>query len=753
MIRLHPLAPFAVALFLAPPTLGASRAPQAAPQAGATPSRGGPPAPGAREAMWPAPTAEDWQRPCLVVFQRSWEDALAVARESQRPILVCVNMDGEIASEHYAGIRYREPDKAALYAPYVCVIASVYRHTPRDYDEEGRRILCPRFGSVTCGEHIALEPLVYEQFMDGRRIAPRHIGVELGAQASEIYDVFYAFDTDSVFEAIRAGAARYPATPPVRGERALEQRVASRERTDREAVERAYLVGDRVTRRRLLEAALVQRELDPVDLLRLALFGLDVELARLARAALAESSSEKAIDLIVEVLRVPMEAGERERLLAALERLGQEFPRARTLAVVQQGLARPSQALDVGGWSRDLAGAEYPAPREWQALEARVEEGARASTARPADPELQLGLAEAALALALDPDTARILAADQRTAPDYAQLHFEDARRAAREAERLGARGWRVDAVLALTSHYLGDVAEAHARAEAAVRALPSGETSWNAMAVLALFAEARQQAILAAVGEKQEWPAAWLADVNAAYSVLAQHPLGADQQVAAHHDFLKVLGVRARAAQVLEAGLTRFPESWSLHERLRVQTLEQQGIEGLEAVYAARLAAQPTANGGEWFAGYAGLVTAEYYRRAGNATAAEAAYERAIAHYERSIARDPASRANSDHYVALALAGRARLALERGDHEHAVRALLAAFERKPEAAATLDGLNLSAVDTARMLLARLHAGGEVELAGRVQGALERLDPRQLELPAYEREQPSDGPRRRRGVR
>lgn len=741
MLRAHPLPPLALAFLLA---LSAAARGQGG-------SRAGPRDVGARESMWPAPSAEDWKKPCLVNFQRSWDDALAVAKETHKPILVCVNMDGEIASEHYAGIRYRQPDRAALYAPYVCVIASVYRHAPRDYDEQGRRILCPRFGSVTCGEHISIEPILFEQFMDGRRIAPRHIGIELEQGQTELYDVFYAFDTDSVFQAIQEGAAkRSPVPPVVRGDRALELRVASREREDRSAVEQAYLAGERSVRRRLLEAALVSRELDHVDLLRLALFGLDVELAKLARVALAESDSEKAIDLIVEVLRVPMETAERERLLAALERLGEQFPRARTLAAVQQGLARPSRALDVGGWSEKLAGAEYPAPSEWSTIEARVEQGARASRAQPGDPALQLALSEAALALAIDPKTARILAADQRTAPDYASLQLEDARRAARAAEGLGAAGWRVDAVIALSSYYLGELEEAHARAAAAVQALPPGETSWNAMAVLALFADARQQAILAAVKAETSWPSEWLADVNAAYSVLAQHPLSVDHQAAAHHDFLKALGARTRAAQVLEAGLARHPESWSLHERLRMQTLEERGVAGLEAVYAERLRREPRAPGLEWFAGYAQLVTAEFYRRAGNPSEAVSAYERAIAHYETSILENPASKPNSDHYVALALAGRARLDFEHGDHERAVLDLLAAFARKPEAAATLDGLNLSAVDTAKMLLARLGEGDRDDLAQRVRSALEALDPALLELPAYERELPPERGRRSR---
>src|SRR5262245_10743690 len=59
---------------------------------------------------WPAPTAEDWQRPVLVKFQRTWEDAVALSKETRKPILVCINMDGEPASEHYAGVRYRQPE-------------------------------------------------------------------------------------------------------------------------------------------------------------------------------------------------------------------------------------------------------------------------------------------------------------------------------------------------------------------------------------------------------------------------------------------------------------------------------------------------------------------------------------------------------------------------------------------------------------------------------------------------------------------
>ena len=224
----------------------------------------------AREAMWPAPTAANWAKPCLITWQRTYEDAQAVSDATGKPILICVNMDGEIASEHYAGIRYRQPGIQALYDPYVTVIASVYRHTDRDYDELGRRILCPRFGSVTCGEHIAIEPGLFERFLDGQRVAPRHIGVELDGE--EIYDIFYAFDTDSVFQAIEEGITQRPDTakPDQRGDRSLAELALSADVKDRELIEDMWMKGGGDRLKTLMRAAVDAGANAPVELLRLA---------------------------------------------------------------------------------------------------------------------------------------------------------------------------------------------------------------------------------------------------------------------------------------------------------------------------------------------------------------------------------------------------------------------------------------------------------------------------------------------------
>jgi tetratricopeptide (TPR) repeat protein len=299
----------------------------------------------------------------------------------------------------------------------------------------------------------------------------------------------------------------------------------------------------------------------------------------------------------------------------------------------------------------------------------------------------------------------------------------------------------------------MGDMAEAYARAEAAVARKPAGVQDAGSMLVVALFAEGRQQAIWQAMREKKEWPAQWLTDVNAAYSVLALHPEGTDLHVAGHVDFLSSLGATAQAGTVLEAGLARFPESWTLHDRLRARILAQKGAQGLEPAYAERLARPDASPNQEWFAGYAAIVAAEFHRRDRKPELALAAYDRAIQHYEQALAANPDSRETCDHYVALALAGRARIALESGDLEAALAGVLASFQRREQSAATLDGLNLSPVDTAKMLRGRLETEKRTDLAEKLKAAMDALDPQLLELPAYEREVPPASRPQRRGPR
>jgi tetratricopeptide (TPR) repeat protein len=249
---------------------------------------------------------------------------------------------------------------------------------------------------------------------------------------------------------------------------------------------------------------------------------------------------------------------------------------------------------------------------------------------------------------------------------------------------------------------------------------------------------------------EKKRWSPEWISDIHAAYTVLLHHPLGTDLHVVAHYDFMNWIGATPAAIAALDDGLARFPDSWILHDRLRARLLEDKGPDGLEATYAARLEKEDAPAGLEWFAGYASLVAAEAHRRAKHPELAVPAYDRARSHYEKYVVAFPANKDNANHYLALALAGRGRIALERGDLDAATADILASFKQKPSAAASLDGLNISPVDTAKMLRAKIVESKRDELLQQLQAALDELDPKLLELPAYEREVsgPSERPRR-----
>jgi tetratricopeptide (TPR) repeat protein len=687
----------------------------------------GPPSPPAdKQAMWPAATAEEWKRPVLIPFQRTWEDAVAVAKEEGKQILVCINMDGEIASEHFAGVRYRDPDAAKLYEPYVCVVCSVYRHTERDYDEQGRRILCPRFGSVTCGEHIAMEGVCFEKFMEGKRVSPRHIAVAL--DGTKKYDVYYINDVEHVLYAIKEWGAAPTQPPVVRGDRPIVDRVASRELSDRAAVEAAYQNGDAATRKSLLDAAAKTPGTAPLDLLRLAVFGLDVDMSKRARQALSKTNSADATDLVSDALRVPMDAPERDALIATLSRLGETSVRAKFLATVHQGAGATSAAVDAKSWAR--VGGEYPAPAyglDENGLDARRRKEIDAKRAHPDDPNAHVDFADASLMMAMEE---RRRATDDSTSSKMAErLLLEDARASGLAAEKLGATGWRVNAVIALAAYYQRDKDAAYARAEAAAKDIPAGEKSWESMAVLTVFSEARWNAIKSAALEKRQWPAQWLADLHAANTVILRHPLGTIEQALLHYDALAWLGAKQQAADFLDETVVRFPASDEAHMRLRRRILQEKGVAGLEPTYEAMLRDKPGVKQLEWFAGEASRVTGDFRRRKNAADEALAAYDRAIAHYEKAIVAEPARRDAPDEAIAIALAGKARIEFDAGDLDKATTDIVASFDRRPQAAGILDGTSMAPVSTAHAIMKKAEDLKRDDVLKKLAEAMKKIDP------------------------
>jgi hypothetical protein len=699
------------------------------------------------EQMWYAPTAEDWKKPVAIRWQRTWDDAVRLSQQTKKPILVCVNMDGEIASEHYAGVRYRDPELAKLWEPYVCVMASVYRHTPKDHDEQGNRIPCPRLGTVTCGEHIALEPLVFEKFLDGKRISPRHIMVELDGK--EVFDVFYTWDTQSVFDTLKKGIAEraIQAPPVVKGDRSLAEKLASPDSEDREAMERLFAGADGEQRRELLKQALANGDKVPIELLRQAAWSLDPELAKQARAGMLAAGDPGTVDLIADTLKAPLAADERRALAQSLRRFAGTSTRAQSLAAAHSGLSGTASAIDVERWRTAMSGQSYAAAAEAKDHAAEAAQRDSALAARPDDPNAQLAVAESSLlqALELAPTAAR---GGQRTLRQQRQLLLDDCQRQLDAASKAGATGWQPAALQALLAFQRGDTATAYRQAIAAAPQLPADAPGRLAVELLALFAEARQEAIVAAVQQKQDWEPAWMSDVHTAYGLLAKHPLGSDQHVAHHVDFLHYFGAPESDA-VLARGLARFVASPLLHERLRTRLLEQGGAEALQKDYDARLQAADAPPAMAWFAGYAEMVAAEQFRRSQQDDRALAAYERALERFARY--RTASGNDDGQHYAAMSHGGIARLRLQAGDRAAAFAALQQAFAANGAAAAATDGLGITTMQTAEMLRARCTEAKDDALLAQLEAALQALPPAAFELPEYERQSrwPSGGRRRR----
>lgn len=728
----------------------------------ATPAADAPVNPGdaqgkAREEMWRAPTEEEWAKPVLIPFERTFEDALAVSQATGKPILACINMDGEIASEHYAGVRYRQPEVAALYEPFVCVIASVYRHTPRDYDSHGERILCPRFGSVTCGEHITMEPILYDKYLDEQRVAPRHVVIEL--DGSESRDVYYAFDTKSVFDVIITAAQGRPEPKPVPLlDVPVVERTGFAGRANREALEEAFRTGTVEVRRKLLTSSVATAKAggpEQHELWRLALNSKNPELARLAVEGIAASSEETSIDLVLATLKDLELAGDREVMLGTLERIGETSQRARTLVASFRGLGQSSAAVDKeranaalgvdGGAVRDSA------VERLSTIESARREGGASYTAHAGKSEAELAVERARAGM----DLLRAGTVDGR----FVGVYMDDVVRdleAARPLLETGA-AWRWELVdIAFDLWRAGSVVarvEAETRARELVPVLPPeavAEGGHVVRDVLAAFMRSRQGQITGAVTAKQDWPAEWMADAKDAFAAIAEAPGTSGWDFVMHQDFLRYMGAFGEANDVLERAVERFPLDPWVHDRLRnylIWNRELSDLDGLEARYAALVAVhaeQPSIN---WYAGHASRIAAEILRRQRKPDEARAAYDRALGYFEASIDGAPSSTANSNFERGLCLAGQARLALQAGDIAGAVAKLEESFAVGPDAAGTVDGLNQTPIMIAQTILGR--AGATDAQKATVQGLLDKLrayDEGLFALPDYEANSRGQGP-------
>jgi len=235
--------------------------------------------------------AEVPEGPPRVAWQRSLDDALALQKQTGLPLLIAVNMDGEVFNERFAGSTYKSRKFVESTKGYICVVASPDRHTKSDYDALGNRIECPRFGGCTCSEHINIEPELFRRYFNGNRNAPRHVGVSKDGKI--LYDRFLDRSMQTAIDAVQKhkGAA---AASHLKAPADVAEMFRRRDAMARSLLEQRYRKADKQGRRQLLTRA-AEASNDPVDLLRMGLRDPDGDLVGLAAVALAKVGRNNAL--------------------------------------------------------------------------------------------------------------------------------------------------------------------------------------------------------------------------------------------------------------------------------------------------------------------------------------------------------------------------------------------------------------------------------------------------------------------------
>lgn len=664
--------------------------------------------------------------PPRMQWQRNLDDALALVERTGKPLLICVNVDDETACENLAWNRYRDPEFGALASGFIQLLASPNRHGSSDYDDRGRRIVDPKFGRVTNAEHIEIEPLLFEKYFKGRRVAPRHIGIDKNGK--ELFDIFLTGGLEPIDAALRTHGIRTAVKDEI-----LDLRTATDtelfdnpDAGHRDRLESWFVEADTKTRMRLASAALSDRRATQhPDLLWLGLRDPDVFVRTASARCLAAHPTQASIEFFPAAFAAAIDdAATRRNLIAALHRLTTSDEPTKTRALrlrnTLSSLAVQSSWIDVTRWMRSIEGhtnppIDPPSPDELDALDERLASLQKAIKANPKQAALHIDAAEATLRYA----RIRLLQGQNPS------LLFDDASTAAERALALAPNDVRARGLMALARHGLGDMEAAGRIATTALPDLRRVAKTRLAADALHVFIDARLKAIYEAMTAARAWPSDWVADVGAAYAVLLVHPLLEEKHCLDAAAFYGALEAYAEQGAMIRRGLGRFPASSKLHEQLRMHALRHAGAQALEDVYD-QLDVPPGYEATmDWYAGLAILVGAERRVQQNQKDAAIGAYERSRQRFETSVEGNPTFASSANHYVALARSGSARIHVEGGRLDRAITDMLAALAIGKASVEAEDGLGNSPAANARQLHRALVAADRADAADQLKDAMD----------------------------
>lgn len=712
-----------------------------------------------------------------ILWQRSLEDALAIAKAENRPLLVAVNMDGESASERIVRERYRDPAFVAATRQFVCVIASAFRHSPRDHDDEGRRIPCPRLGEVTCGEHIALEPILFDRYLGGERIAPRHaLILPDGTKSFDLFLLFDLHDLDKkLVESERLAPPAKPPPPPpsLSGSPASPAAWAglarAKDNLGRLAFETALLglppgSAGEPGAKAAVDAIKTAGDAGSVDALRI-LFEREPPpspelLDRIASAAETlhvEAPTAAAIRERIAGLGPHPGApglGDDEALLSILARLDAGSAASRSLLLAYAALGSASESARA---SSGLAAKLSPADAE------KIAAAGRATPDRPVvetwwsrlrnapvpvsvqakPPEtkrtaeaLEKELSDLDQALDRRRDDPDLLAQYGRATLELAQRRLESGGEGAQlllqDADRFLDRSWQAGR---------RDVTLLFDRAKAAYLAAKYEDEERIAIAAEAAAQPAEHVEALRWVGDAAARllykrsggdPGVEFAGILRGASALMQIAASStadETDWVSLGSFLGALGMRREELAIDQLAAERLPGSAAIRAAMNSALWAAGRIE-LGAPKAEWLAARnPASPEAAWHAGYAHMLFAEDLRRREEPDASIAEYEKGSAWFQRCAELKPEYKESTDRQVALCALGRGFAHLLADRRNEAAKCLVEAISIQPAVATLRDGLDREPVDLLDGALEWRESGPSPVEVGRLLDTMEQKVP------------------------
>lgn len=591
---------------------------------------------------WTLSDSERGRSPAMP-WQRSLADALALSQSTGKPLLICVNTDGEAASENLAQGRYTDPEFVKLAEGFIPLLASPNWHTTRALDTRGERVECPRFGHLVCPEHIDEEPELYARYFTEQRIAPRHVGV--APDGTILFDLVLLGNLRSVDRALEEHGNFETSLPDPRGMSEAEL-LSSRDAAARAELRSRFQAASVESRVRLIGLALSPtREALHPGLLSLALY----DSSPLVRSAGAvRMTSAMSLDFVDFAPRLRWIAANdprlRKELIAGLRAVSDgaadeaQRQRPRRLARIFAAL-EDSSHLDADLWRLALAGApaitSAPGINDGRALEVALSEISKLLRQDRDNPDLNGLLAQTSVRMAL-----RIISGEGSGNPQY---FLQDAEAAAERVLELRAGDQLARTTLARAKWWLRKPKEAADYAASALQDLAELSAAPITGELLDILAKGRSQALSAALGTEQGWPAQWLAEAVDANRILNAHPSLTLTQALAGISLMENLEDYRGQAELIRSALARFPDSNDLHSWLRWQVMrdgtgELNAAAALEATYTDLATPEGWEATWLWYKGLGLQTAAEAYGEQGQGFEATSAYIAAVDCFEESI-------------------------------------------------------------------------------------------------------------------